>query len=60
MGKHNTEASHTDVDIANFKIIDMTFSSNKRKRKIVESFWIKDLIPTLNVQEESIPRKIFH
>ena len=37
------------VNIANLKIIDMNFSDNKRKRKIAESLWIKDLRPTLNV-----------
>ena len=60
MGKHNIETSHTDVDIANFKIIDINFSSNKKKRKIVESLWVKDLRPTSNVQEKSIPLKFFH
>ena len=47
MVKHNIETSHTDVNTANFKIIDMNFSKNKRKRKITESLWIKDLRPTL-------------
>ena len=47
MVKHNIETSHTDVNTANFKIIDMNFSNNKRKRKITESLWIKDLRPTL-------------
>ena len=28
---HNIETSHTDVNIANFKIISMNFSNNKRK-----------------------------
>ena len=55
MVKHNTETSHTDISTANFKIIDMNFSNNKRKRTIAGSFWIKDLRPTLNVQEKSIP-----
>ena len=60
MVKHNIESSHTDVNTANFKIIDMNFSNNKRKRKIAESLWIKDLRPTLNVQEKSIPLKLFN
>ena len=60
MVKHNIEISHTDVNAANFKIIDMNFSNNKRKRKIAESLWIKDLRPTLNVQEKSIPLKLFN
>ena len=60
MVKHNIETSHTDVNTANFKIIDMNFSNNKRKRKIAESLWIKDLRPTLNVHEKSIPLKLFN
>ena len=60
MVKHNIETSHTDVNAANFKIIDMNFSNNKRKRKIAESLWIKDLRPTLNVQEKSVPLKLFN
>ena len=60
MVKHNIETSPTDVNTANFKIIDMNFSNCKRKRKIAESLWIKDLRPTLNVQEKSIPLKLFN
>ena len=60
MVKRNIETSHTDVNTANFKIIDMNFSNNKRKRKIAESLWIKDLRPTLNVQEKPIPLKLFN
>ena len=51
--KLNVETYHTDVNAANFKIIDMNFSNNKRKQKITESSWIKGLRPTLNVQERS-------
>ena len=58
--KHDTETSHTDVNTANFKIIDMNFSNNKRKRKTAESLWIEDLRPTLNVHEKSIPLKLFN
>ena len=60
MVKHNIETPHTDVNTANFKIIDMNFSNNKKKRKIAESLWIKDLRPTLNVQKKSIPLKLFN
>ena len=60
MLKHNIETSHTDVNTANFKVIDMNFNNNKRKRKIGESLWIKHLRPTLNVQEKSIPLKLFN
>ena len=56
MVKQNIGTS--DVNTANFNITDMNFSNNKRKRKIAESLWIKDLRPTLNVQEKSIPLKL--
>ena len=58
MVKQNIGTS--DVNTANFNITDMNFSNNKRKRKIAESLWIKDLRPTLNVQEKSIPLKLFN
>ena len=32
--ERNTETSHTDINTANFKIIDIKFSNNKRKQKI--------------------------
>ena len=65
MLKHNIETSHTDVNTANFKIIDINFSNNKKKRKIAESLWITDLRPrlrisTINVQVKSIPLKLFN
>ena len=60
MVKHNIETSHTDVNTANFKIIDINFSNNIKKRKIAESLWIKDLRPTLNAQKKSVPLKFFN
>ena len=55
--KHNIETSYSDINTPNFKIIDINFSNNKRKRKIIDSLRIKDLRPTLNLQEKSIPLK---
>ena len=52
MVKHNIETSHTDVTTANFEIIDLNFSNNKRKQEIAKSLWIKDLRPKLNVNEK--------
>ena len=60
MVKHNIETSHTDVNTANFKIIDINFSNNKRKREIAESLWIEDLKPTLNVQEKLVHTRLFN
>ena len=60
MVTHNIETSYIDVNTANLKIIDINISNNKRKRKIAESLWIKDLRPTLNVQDKSVPLKLFN
>ena len=60
MVTHNIETSHTDVNAANFKVIDMNFINNKRKQKIAETLWIKVLRPPINVQEKSINLKLFN
>ena len=51
---HSIEKSHKNVNTIDFKIIDKKFHNNKRKRKIAEVLWIKDLRPTLKTQEKSI------
>ena len=38
MVKKNIETSHTDVNSANFKIIDMNFSNNEKKE--TENCWV--------------------
>ena len=60
MVTHNIETSYIDVKTANYKIIDINFSNNKRKQKIAKSLSIKYLRPTLNVQEKSVPLKLFN
>ena len=57
MVKDNIKTSYSDINTPDFKIIDISFSNNKRKRKIIESLRIKDLRPTLNLQEKSMPLK---
>ena len=58
--KHRTEKSHKNVNTIDFKIIDKNFHNNKRKRKIAEALWIKDLRPTLNTHKKSIQLKLFN
>ena len=60
MKNHNNETTSTDVNTANFKIIDISVSNNKKKQKISEPLWIKGLRFTLNVQKKSIPLKLFN
>ena len=58
--KHSIEKSHKNAYIIDFKMIEKNFHNNKRKWKIAEAVWIKDLIPTLNTQERSIQLKLFN
>ena len=60
MVKYNIETSNIDVNTVNFKIIDISFSNNKSKRKTVEFLWMKYLRPTLNVQDKLVPLKLFN
>ena len=45
--KHSIEKSHKNVN-------------TKRKQKIAEALWMKDLRSTLNTQEKSIQIKLFN
>ena len=58
--KHSIEKSHKNVNTVGFKIICENFHNNKRKRKIAEALWIKDLRPTLSTQKKSIQLKLFN
>ena len=57
---HSIQKSHKNVNNIDFKVIDNNFHNNKRKRKIAEALWIKDLRLTLNTQKKSIPPKRFN
>ena len=57
--KHSIEKSHKNGNTTYFEIIDKNFHNNKRKRKIAEALWIKELRPTLNTQEKSIQLNLF-
>ena len=57
---HSIEKSNNSVNTIDFKIIDKNFHNNKRKRKIAEELWIKDLRPTLSTQQKSIQLKLFN
>ena len=46
--KHSLETGHEHV-------ISRNFNGNKRKRKIAESLLIKQLRPTLNIHNKSVP-----
>ena len=58
--KHAVETSHLSVDTANFEVIGTRYRNNAGWRKIAEALLVKKLKPTLNIQEKSVPLKIFN
>ena len=57
--RHAHEKSRTHVWENNFKILGINCQSNI-KRKVSESLSIRELKPTLNANEKSIPLHLFH
>ena len=57
--KHAQEKHHTPVWENDFKILANNYQSNI-KRKISESLYIRQLKPTLNAHEKSIPLHLFN
>ena len=58
--KHVVETGHLPVDTANFEVIGSGYRDNARRRKIAEVLLVKKLKPTLNIQEKSVPLKLFN
>ena len=48
------------MNIDPFEILSNDYKNNKFKRKIEEALHIKHERPTLNVQEQSVPLKLFN
>ena len=57
--KHARENGHTHVWKKDFKILGNNYQSNF-KRKISESLFIRQLKPSLNVNEKSVPLHLFN
>ena len=58
--KHSLETGQERVKSSDFSIIYKNFNGNNRKRKIAESLLIKQLRPTLNIHDKSVPLKLFN
>ena len=58
--EHAGETGHLPVDTASFEIIGSGYRNNARRRKIAEALLVKKLKPTLNIQEKSVPLKLFN
>ena len=59
--KHSIESGHKPLEEAvDYKIIGTRYRKNTMKRKLSEALFIKELKPTLNKQEKSLPLKLFN
>ena len=54
------KTGHENVNIDHFEILSNGCKSNKFKRKLAEVLHIKHERPTLNVQEQLVPLKLFN
>ena len=58
--KHSSETCHQHFHTNSFKIIGNGFKNNSFKRKVSKALLIKQIKPSLNVQEKSIELKLFN
>ena len=58
--EHAEKTSHGNVNIDHFEILSNGYRNNKFKRKLAEALNIKHERLTLNVQEQSVPLKLFN
>ena len=54
------EAGHQILETGDYRIIRNGYGNNWNKRKIAEAILIKELKPTLNKQDKSIPLRLFN
>ena len=58
--EHAEKTAHGNVNIDHIEILSNGYRNNKFKRKLAEALHIKHERPTLNVQEQSVPLKLFN
>ena len=58
--KHSCIKNHPNTSKTDFKIINSGFKNNYCRRKIVEVLLIKQIKPSLDVQEKSYELKLFN
>ena len=58
--KHSIETGHKLLEAVDYKIVGTGYRNNIMKRKLSETLFIKELKPTLNKPEKSLPLKLFN
>ena len=57
--KNALEKNHQHVSQKHFKIIGNGFRGNNKKRKVAEALLIREIKPTLSIQDQSVPLQLF-
>ena len=58
--EHAEKTGYENVNIDHFEILSNGFKNNKFKMKLADALHIKHERPTLNVQKQSVPLKLFN
>ena len=58
--RHAVVNEHRNASYDDFKIIGSGFRNNTFIRKVAKALLIKELRPTLNIQEKSVELKLFN
>ena len=58
--EHAEKTGYENMNIDHFEILLNGYRNNKFKGKVAEALHIKHERPTLNVQEQSVPLKLFN
>ena len=53
--KHSLENNHKHLSFEDFRVLRNGYTNSKFKRQISEALFIKELRPSLNTQETSVP-----
>ena len=56
---HAEKTGHENVNIDHFEILPNGYKNNRFKRKLAEALHVKHERPTLNIQAQSVPLKLF-
>ena len=58
--EHAQKTGQENVNLDHFEILLNAYKNNKFKRKLAKALHIKHERPTLNIQEQSVPLKLFN
>ena len=57
--KHALEINHQHVSEKDFKITGNGFRGTKQEKKVVEALLIREIKPTLTIQDQLVPLQLF-